>query len=54
MLKVREIIGNTRKNHFGSNGIEWMLHNFGTLEIVHLGPKHEFFIFDVPMVSKII
>jgi hypothetical protein len=31
-----------------------MLHNFGTLEIVHLGPKHEFFIFDVQMVSEII
>jgi hypothetical protein len=23
-------------------------------EMVHLGPKHEFFIFDVPMVSEII
>jgi hypothetical protein len=30
VLKVSEIIWNTRKHHFGSNGLEWMLHNFGT------------------------
>jgi hypothetical protein len=28
--KVSEIIRNTRKHNFGSNGLEWMLHNFGT------------------------
>jgi hypothetical protein len=28
--KFSEIIRNTRKHHFGSNGLEWMLHNFGT------------------------
>jgi hypothetical protein len=30
VLKVSEIIRNTRKHHIGSNGLEWMLHNFGT------------------------
>jgi hypothetical protein len=30
MPKVSEIISNTHKHHFGSNGLEWMLHNFGT------------------------
>jgi hypothetical protein len=30
VLKVSEIIRNTRKHRFGSNGLEWMLHNFGT------------------------
>jgi hypothetical protein len=28
--KVSEMLRNTRKHHFGSNGLEWMLHNFGT------------------------
>jgi hypothetical protein len=27
--KVSEMLRNTRKHHFGSNGLEWMLHNFG-------------------------
>jgi hypothetical protein len=30
--KVSEIIRDTPKHHFGSNGLEWMLHNFGTLK----------------------
>jgi hypothetical protein len=30
VLKVSEIIRNTRKHNFGSNGLEWMLHIFGT------------------------
>jgi hypothetical protein len=29
LLKVREMLRNTPKHHFGSNGVEWMLHNFG-------------------------
>jgi hypothetical protein len=27
---VCEMLWNTSKQHFGSNGLEWMLHNFGT------------------------
>jgi hypothetical protein len=27
---VSEILQNTPKHHFGPNGVEWMLHNFGT------------------------
>jgi hypothetical protein len=29
---VSEMPGITLKHHFGSNGLEWMLHNFGTLK----------------------
>jgi hypothetical protein len=28
--KVSKMPWNTPKHHFGSNGLEWMLHNFGT------------------------
>jgi hypothetical protein len=28
--RVCEMLRNTSKHHFGSNGLEWMLHNFGT------------------------
>jgi hypothetical protein len=51
--RVSEMLRNTPKHHFG-NGLDWMLHNFGTPEIVHSGPKHEFFIFDVPRVSEML
>jgi hypothetical protein len=30
--KVSEVLHNTPKHHFGSNGVEWMLLNFGTLK----------------------
>jgi hypothetical protein len=30
MSKVREMIWNTLKRHFGSNGVEWFLRKFGT------------------------
>jgi hypothetical protein len=30
--KVSEMPYNTPKHHFGSNGVEWMLRNFGTLK----------------------
>jgi hypothetical protein len=30
MSNVSEMLRNPRKHHFGSNGLEWMLHNFGT------------------------
>jgi hypothetical protein len=30
--KVSEMPRNTPKHHFGSNGLEWMLYNFGTLK----------------------
>jgi hypothetical protein len=54
VLRVSEMLGNTPKHHFGSNGLEWMLYNFGTLELVHSGPKHDFFIFDVPRDSEML
>jgi hypothetical protein len=39
MPRVSEMLWNTSKHHFGSYGLEWMLHNFSTPEIVHLGPN---------------
>jgi hypothetical protein len=30
VLKVSQMLWNTPKHHFGSNGVEWMLNNFGT------------------------
>jgi hypothetical protein len=48
------MLRNTTKHQFGTNGLEWMLHNFGTPEIVHSSPLHEFFIFDVPRVSEML
>jgi hypothetical protein len=30
VLKASEMVRNTPKDHFGSNGLDWMLHNFGT------------------------
>jgi hypothetical protein len=48
------MLRNTPKHHFGTNGEEQMLHKFGTPEIVHSGPIHEFFIFDVPRVSEML
>jgi hypothetical protein len=30
VLKVSEMLQNTPKHHFGANGAEWMLRNFGT------------------------
>jgi protein associated with RNAse G/E len=30
--KVREMLWNTPKHHFGSNVVEWMLHNFDVLQ----------------------
>jgi hypothetical protein len=30
LSKVSEMLRNTPKHHYGSNGVEWMLHNFGT------------------------
>jgi hypothetical protein len=38
------MLQNTSKHHFGSNGVEWMLH-LRYPEIVHLSPKHKFCIF---------
>jgi hypothetical protein len=52
--RVSEMLRNTLKHHFGSNGLEWMIHNFSTPEIVHSGPKHEFFIFVMPRVSEML
>jgi hypothetical protein len=48
------MLRNTPKDHFGSNGLEWMLHDFGTPETVHSDPKHEFFILDVLRVSEML
>jgi hypothetical protein len=51
---VSEMLWNTPKHHFVSNGPEWMLHNFSTPKIVHSKPKDEFFIFYVPKVSEML
>jgi hypothetical protein len=46
-----EILQNTPKNHFGSNGVEWLhlvqdhFRNFSPPEIVHSVLKHKFCIF---------
>jgi hypothetical protein len=48
------MLWNTPKHHFGSSGLEWMLHKFGTPEIVHSKPKDEFLIFYVPKVSEML
>jgi hypothetical protein len=48
------MLRNIPKHHFGSNGLESMLHNFGTPEILHSGPKHDFFFFDAPTVSELL
>jgi hypothetical protein len=42
MHKFSEVLRNTPIYHFGSNGVEWMLLNFGTPEIVQSGLKHKF------------
>jgi hypothetical protein len=52
--RVSEMLRNTSKHHFGSNGLEWALHNFWYPEIVHWGPKHEFWKFLLPKASEII
>jgi hypothetical protein len=38
--RVYEMLRNTPQHHFGSNELEWMLHNFGTPKIVHSDPGH--------------
>jgi hypothetical protein len=51
--KVSEMLRNTPKHHFGSNVVEWMVRNCYP-EIVHSGPKREFFIFLGPKVSEMV
>jgi hypothetical protein len=51
--KASEMLWNTPKHHFRSNVEEWMLRNCYP-EIVHSGPKHEFFIFLGPKASEMI
>jgi hypothetical protein len=33
MRKVSKVVRNTPKHHFGSDGVEWMLHNFGASKL---------------------
>jgi hypothetical protein len=33
MRKVSKVLRNTPKHHFGSDGVEWMLHNFGASKL---------------------
>jgi hypothetical protein len=51
MPKVSEMLWNTPKHHFGSNGVEWMLRNFGA-RIVHGGANTSFASFYMPNVSE--
>jgi hypothetical protein len=43
VLKVSEIIWNTRKHHFGYNALEWMLHNLVPRNIA-FGPETPVFL----------
>jgi hypothetical protein len=52
--KGSEELRNTPIYHFGSNGVEWMLLNFGTPEIVQSGPKHKFSYFYVHKISEVL
>jgi hypothetical protein len=40
--KVSKMLRNTRKHHFGSNGVEGMLHNFGTPKYCFRAQKTSF------------
>jgi hypothetical protein len=51
MQKAREVLRNTPKYHFVSNGVEWMLRNFGTRNSASC-PKHKFSSFYKPKVSE--
>jgi hypothetical protein len=42
MSNISEVLRNTAKHHFESDGVDWMLRNFGAPKIEHLGPKHKF------------
>jgi hypothetical protein len=42
--KVSEMLRNTPMYHFGTNGVEWMLLNFGTRNSVFM-PETQVFIF---------
>jgi hypothetical protein len=54
MHKFSEVLRNTPIYHFGSNGVEWMLLNFGTPEIVQSGLKHKFWYLYVHKISEVL
>jgi hypothetical protein len=51
---VSEMLQNTRKHHFGSNGLEWKLHNFGTPKYCLRARNTSFFIFYLPRVCEML
>jgi hypothetical protein len=53
MPKVREMLWNTLKHHFGSNRVEWMLRTFGA-EIVHSGANTSFASFYMSKVREML
>jgi hypothetical protein len=54
MSNVSEMLRNTRKHYFGSNGLEWMLHNFGTPKYYLRARNTSFFIFYLPRVCEML
>jgi hypothetical protein len=54
MSNVSEMLRNTRKHYFGSNGLEWMLHNFGTPKYYLRARNTNFFIFYLPRVCEML
>jgi hypothetical protein len=49
---VSEMLLNTPKHQFASNGVEWMLQNFGS-EIVHSGSNTSYATFMCQMLAKL-
>jgi hypothetical protein len=54
LLKVTEMLRNTPKHQFGSNGIEWMLHYFGTPKQCIQSPNTSFASFYLSNVSEML
>jgi hypothetical protein len=52
--KVSEMLQNTRKHHFGSNGVEWMVRNFDTPKLFIQAGNTSFAYFYMPKVSEML
>jgi hypothetical protein len=50
--KVSEVLRNSPIYHFGSNGVEWMLLNFGTSNWRNLARNTSFLIFTYTRLAK--
>jgi protein gp37 len=54
MQKVSEVLRNTPKHHFGSNGSRLDALQFWYPKIMHSGLKHKFSSFYMPKVSEVL